>query len=102
MRTNFALIATAGFIILAGIALAFSLAWRSADQQRLEEGRRGNCLAIEELKTLQRRALSEQIASSRKLLLQHPRGIGGISPELIQESIARNERARKSLARGDC
>jgi len=40
----------ATFAVFAVVALGLSLAFRSADQTRLEQGRHDNCVAIEEIK----------------------------------------------------
>ena len=102
MIRNVTLFAAVGVAAVGMGGLGLSFVWRSVDQARLEEGRQSNCEQIEELKSIQRTALSESIASSRKFLREHPEGIPGITPELIQEGIDRNVRTKHSLAQREC
>jgi len=51
-------------MVVALLALGLALAWRSADQEQLQRGRRVNCKAIEEIKA----ALREDAAASYRNL----------------------------------
>ena len=52
MRRNLPLLLAAGFAIFAMVALGLALAWRAADQVRLEEGRKQNERSIAAIRRL--------------------------------------------------
>jgi hypothetical protein len=99
---NWPLVLAAGFSVVSVLALGFALSWRSADQEQLERGRRENCQAIEQLKAIQRQAISEDVVGSEEFLRENPNGIPGISPALIQAGIDRDQRSLLNLAPKEC
>lgn len=65
---NWSLILAAGFAVFALLSLGIVLSWRSADQSRLDENHRANCLAIEEHKAFHREESAFDLAATRTIL----------------------------------
>lgn len=88
--------------VLSIIALGFALAWRSADQERLDRARKANCERIEALKKVVRPDPFDRVRT-RLLLIDL-----NIDPDserghrLIDEAIRNNVRERRELAPSDC
>lgn len=93
---NVPLFAAAVFAVVAMVALGVALAWRAADQARLEEGRQENCVAIEEIKA----ALREDAAASFRSLDRSLRILGiAKTPEIMATARAtRDERLARFAA----
>lgn len=90
------------FAVVALIALGLALGVRSADQERLDDARRVNCLAIEQLKELERRQLAEDITAATQFLRDNPKGAGPITPKVLLASIARDQRQLRGLEAREC
>ena len=83
-------------------ALIFAFAVRSHDLNRIKTLSYTNCTQVETLKAIQYRALARQINGSTQFLRAHPNGIPGISPKLISQGIADNEKTLHELAPRPC
>ena len=93
---NVPLFAAAAFASFAMVALGLALAWRAADQARLEEGREVNCLAIEEIKaSLRQDAVSSFRNLDRSLRIL---GIPKTAAIVVSAKASRDERLSRFAA----
>ena len=99
---NLFLFFASGVAVVAMILLGVAIVWRAADQERIDLARRSNCIAIEQLKAIQRIAVAEDITASRAFLRENPAGIVGISAAVIEAGIVRDERTLRNLAPREC
>lgn len=90
------------FAIVAILVLGAAMAFRFADQERLDDARRHNCRAIEQLKGIERGRIAADIEAARKFLREHPQGSGVITPALIREGINRDRHQLRALAPRPC